>query len=162
MKNILFALLILALVAGGLWWFLLAPPSRYDYVLERCSDGQTPPFFDVHYCADAAATWAQISPLRNLRFFESELDSPDPSHVKAGLYSLSFLTAAIESSSQGGVSAEVKMAYDKALPVAKINTLLSAHPEYAHCLMPLGRSKKAALFPLLIQLQETSAEKGQH
>ena len=96
-------------------------------------------FADPTLLAGYAAKWAQdwSGPLK---FFTTELDSADPSHVKAGILSLSFLAACVEYEGKGQVSAESKARFAKEFPTEKLKAILAKKPEYAEWAFVIERT----------------------
>ena len=74
----------------------LQKPHGYNLVL-RMNGGDAPDYHtDPQDYAKIATVWALQSPMKTLSFFESELASSDPAHVKAGLRGIEMLTIMME------------------------------------------------------------------
>lgn len=137
-----------------------APPG-YNYVLWQFSGPKFNAVGDPGRLAHVTAGW-KTRPLQNLRFFEAELDSPEPIHVKAGILSIAILSRIVDLIGPAQVSEQDRAAFSAAFPNQKINTILAQHPEYAEWLAPLRGNPREKLFPSLkLTFEEQEAAPAQ-
>lgn len=116
-----------------------APPDGYNRILKTHGGAHLDTFSDPTLLPGYAAKWAKdwSGPLK---FLTAELDSGDPSHVKAGILSLSFLAACVEYEGKGQVSAESKARFAKEFPTEKLKAILAKKPEYAEWAFAIKRT----------------------
>jgi hypothetical protein len=136
-KKIALVVFIVVLWVAG--WMFMAPPNGYNWILKTHGGAHLNTFSDPTLLSGYAAKWAQDWS-RPLKFFSTEIDSADPSHVKAGILSLSFLAACVESEGKGQVSAESKARFAKEFPTDKLNAILAKKPEYAEWAFVIERT----------------------